>query len=173
MKVCYMSLVLGLLATCAYAADKTTKSSDQSPSSSSYTRQAIQETQRGLNFNDRDDFEAASKGFIATWPDREIKTSGMPYVVDSLKLALDTPAPATVNPSLWRQAGLNSYNGLFKVTDKVYQIRGFDISNMTLIEGKSGWIVIDPLSSVETAAAGLKLANEKLGQKPEIGRAHV
>ena len=56
-------------------------------------------------------------------------------------------APTTVNPSLWRQALLNNRVGLFKVSDKIYQLRGFDLANMTLIEGASGWIVIDPLTS--------------------------
>ena len=61
-------------------------------------------------------------------------------------------APDTVNPSLWRQARLNMNNGLFQVTDRIYQVRGFDISNMTIIEGSRGLIVIDPLISTEVAA---------------------
>ena len=67
-----------------------------------------------------------------------------------------TRRPDTVNPSLWRQARLNMLHGLFKVTDRIYQVRGFDISNMTLIEGDSGLIVIDPLISTETARAGAR-----------------
>ena len=66
-------------------------------------------------------------------------------------------APDTVNPSLWRQARLNMANGLFQVTDRIYQVRGFDISNMTIIEGDRGLIVIDPLISAEVARAGLEL----------------
>jgi len=75
-------------------------------------------------------------------------------------------APDTVNPSLWRMARLNLANGLFKVTDRLYQLRGFDIANMTVIEGSDGRIVIDPLTSVETARAALALVDEHLGARP-------
>nr|WP_272211116.1 alkyl sulfatase dimerization domain-containing protein [Marinicella sp. W31]MDC2876998.1 alkyl sulfatase dimerization domain-containing protein [Marinicella sp. W31] len=81
---------------------------------------------------------------------------------------LEGKAPATVNPSLWRQGQLNAINGLFEVTDGIYQIRGFDLSNMTLVRGDTGWIVIDPLVSEETARAGLELANRELGALPVV-----
>ncbi|WP_413912999.1 alkyl/aryl-sulfatase [Candidatus Skiveiella danica] len=79
---------------------------------------------------------------------------------------LDGKAADTVNPSLWRHAQLNAYIGLFKVTDGVYQLRGFDIANMTLIEGKTGWIVVDPLTAPETSSAALAFARQHLGDKP-------
>ena len=63
-------------------------------------------------------------------------------------------APVSVNPSLWRQARLNNIHGLFEVTKGVYQIRGYDLANMSLIEGKTGWIVVDPLTAKETARKG-------------------
>src|SRR5690606_8785280 len=75
-------------------------------------------------------------------------------------------APDTVNPSLWRQAKINNHHGLFKVTDGVYQLRGFDISNMSIIEGQTGWIIVDPLTTKETAAAAIAFAREHLGNKP-------
>ena len=75
-------------------------------------------------------------------------------------------APDTVNPSLWRQARLNMNNGLFQVTDRIYQVRGFDISNMTIIEGSRGLIVIDPLVSTEVARAALELYWQHRGRKP-------
>ena len=75
-------------------------------------------------------------------------------------------APASVNPSLWRQAKLNSLHGLFEVVPGIWQVRGYDVSNMTIIEGSSGWIVVDPLTAKETAAAGWALARRKLGEKP-------
>ncbi len=121
-----------------------------------------------LDFTDKQDFEDANRGFIATLPDMEIKDA-KGHVIWNLKdyAFLDKEkAPATVNPSLWRQARLNMANGLFKVTDKIYQIRGFDLSNMTIIEGKTGLIVIDPLISPECAKAGLDLYYEKMGKKP-------
>ena len=75
-------------------------------------------------------------------------------------------APATVNPSLWRQALLNNQIGLFKVRDGIWQLRGFDLANITLIEGKTGWIVVDTLTARETAAAAMAFARQHLGNKP-------
>src|SRR3546814_20159588 len=74
-------------------------------------------------------------------------------------------APDTVNPSLWRQARLNAIHGLFEVVpDKIWQVRGYDLSVMTIIRGDTGWIVVDPLLSEETAAAGWKLFAATLGR---------
>src|SRR5262247_82025 len=112
-----------------------------------------------LPFADTQDFEDARRGFIGSLPEVEI-TNATGHVVWSLKeygfLAAEE-APATVNPSLWRQARLNMHHGLFQVTDRLYQVRGFDISNMTIIEGERGLVVIDPLISTEVARAGLDL----------------
>jgi alkyl sulfatase BDS1-like metallo-beta-lactamase superfamily hydrolase len=79
---------------------------------------------------------------------------------------LDDDAPPTVNPSLWRQARLNREHGLYQVAPKIYQVRGYDISNLSLIEGDTGWIVIDPLTSTETARAAMDLVREHLGDRP-------
>lgn len=68
-------------------------------------------------------------------------------------------APATVNPSLWRRMKILRQHGLYKVTDNIWQVRGFDVSNMTVIKGQTGWILIDPLTTRETAAAALELVN--------------
>lgn len=112
-----------------------------------------------LPFADRQDYEDAVRGFVGTLPEVLIKNA-KDQVVWNLKdyAFLQRPeAPPTVNPSLWRQAQLNYQNGLFKVTEGLYQIRGFDISNMTIIEGRTGLIVIDPLLCLEVAKAGLDL----------------
>lgn len=82
---------------------------------------------------------------------------------------LDEQCPATVNPSLFRRAQLVLKNGLYKVTDGIHQIRGFDLSNMTLVEGDIGIIVIDPLISAECAAAGLALYRKHRGERPVTG----
>ena len=118
-----------------------------------------------LKLDDPQDFEDAKRGFIA-------KPSGQILAADGSVLQdfdawqfLDGKAPATVNPSLWRHAQLNAQTGLFKVTDGIYQLRGFDIANMTLIEGKSGWIVVDPLTSKESAGIALAFARKQLGDK--------
>jgi alkyl sulfatase BDS1-like metallo-beta-lactamase superfamily hydrolase len=75
-------------------------------------------------------------------------------------------APATVNPSLWRQALLNNQIGLFKVTEGIHQLRGFDLANITLVEGRTGWIVIDTATARETAIAAMAFARKHLGDKP-------
>ena len=83
-------------------------------------------------------------------------------------IGLDKPAPDTVNPSLWRNAQLNMNYGLFKVTDRIYQVRGYDLSNITFIQGKTGWIVFDPLISAETAKAAYEPGDQNLGKKPIV-----
>lgn len=122
---------------------------------------------RELPFFDRADFELAERGFIATRADAKIRTSSGDVVFDLDGYAfLSGDAPATVNPSLWRQAQLVTKHGLFKVHDRIYQVRGFDISTVSFILTDSGYIVVDPLTSVETARAALQLANEHLGERP-------
>jgi alkyl sulfatase BDS1-like metallo-beta-lactamase superfamily hydrolase len=111
-------------------------------------------------------FEDAARGLIAR-PTGTIVSADGAVLVDFGALAfLQGAAPATVNPSLWRQARLNANVGLFKVTDGIHQLRGFDISNMTLIDGRTGWIVVDPLTARESAAAAIAFAREHLGDKP-------
>jgi alkyl sulfatase BDS1-like metallo-beta-lactamase superfamily hydrolase len=112
-----------------------------------------------LPIDDKRDFDDAHRGFMATIPDATVKADDG-RIVWSLKdySFLDTEsAPATVNPSLWRQARLNTIHGLFKVTDRVYQVRGFDEANITFVEGTKGLIIVDTLTSVETARAALAL----------------
>ena len=103
------------------------------------------------------DFEAARRGLIAPVPEGMVRTAGGTVLWNLGEYAFidGELAPATVNPSLWRMARLNLANGLFKVTDRLYQLRGFDISNMTVIEGDSGLILIDPLTTAEVARAAL------------------
>ncbi|GGN85168.1 alkyl/aryl-sulfatase [Nocardia rhizosphaerihabitans] len=120
-----------------------------------------------LDYQDRTDFENADRGFIATLtPMRITKADGTVVFDTSGYSFLDGPCPDTVNPSLFRQAQLCVKNGLYKVVDGIYQIRGFDISNMTIVEGDTGIIVIDPLISAECAAAGLQLYREERGDRP-------
>lgn len=130
--------------------------------------------QHGLDFLDKQDFLDAERGFIATIKDPQIKNKEGRTVYDasSFDFTRDKPAPDTVNPSLWRVSQLNAKHGLFKVTDGIYQIRGFDLSNMTIIEGKEGLIIIDPLISEETARAGLELYYQEVKQ-PETGKRPV
>ena len=120
-----------------------------------------------LPAEDRQDFDFADHGFLGTRADPLIKRDDGQATWNLAAYGfLKGPAPATVNPSLWRQAQLLSKHGLFKVSDRVYQVRGFDISNITFVRGDTGWIVIDPLTMKETAKAALDLVNDKLGVLP-------
>ena len=125
---------------------------------------------QALPFNDRADFDDANRGFIATVPDGTIPGPGGKPAWDNNQYDFlkNEQAPPTVNPSLWRQARLNAINGLFKVTDRVYQVRGLDISNMTIIEGDTGLILIDPLLTNETAKAALELYLKNRPAKPVV-----
>jgi len=112
------------------------------------------------------DFEQAQRGFIARDPALQVKDQEGNIIFDQTAYQfIQGEAPASVNPSLWRQEKLNNMHGLFKVTDGIYQLRGHDLANMTLIEGDSGWIVVDPLSSKETAARAMELVRKELGDK--------
>jgi alkyl sulfatase BDS1-like metallo-beta-lactamase superfamily hydrolase len=120
-----------------------------------------------LPFNDTQDFEDAQRGFLGSWPEADIRNE-QGRVVWSFTDAsfLDDEATDTVNRSLWRQARLNRIHGLFHITDRIYQVRGFDASKMTLIEGDQGLIVVDALISTETARAALDLYHRHRGSRP-------
>ncbi|MET9213035.1 MULTISPECIES: alkyl/aryl-sulfatase [unclassified Nocardia] len=122
------------------------------------------------DYTDRTDFDNADRGWIASLDPCVITADDGRVVWDMASYGfLDGECPDTANRSLWRQGQLCARHGLYQVTDRVYQIRGFDLSNMTLIEGDTGVIVVDPLVSVEVAAAGLKLYREHRGDKPVTG----
>ncbi len=123
-----------------------------------------------LPFADTADFEAAKRGLIATVPEGIVRTGGGTVLWNLGEYAFidGELAPDTVNPSLWRMARLNLANGLFKVTDRLYQLRGFDIANLTVIEGDSGLILIDPLTTAEVARAALELYYAHRPRKPVV-----
>src|SRR5690606_26504285 len=109
----------------------------------------------------------ASRGFLAPPPSQQVLGDhGAPvWDLDQYSF-LDDDCPDTVNPSLWRQARLNRHAGLFEVADGFYQVRGLDLANVTFIRGDRGWVVVDPLTASETAAAALALVNQELGARP-------
>ncbi len=122
-----------------------------------------------LPLADPQDFEDAQRGLIASDPDLRITGPGDAVIWDMPSYDfIKGAAPTSVNPSLWRHATLNNYQGLFKVADGIYQIRGYDISNMSLIEGKSGWIIVDPLTARETVLRAMDFAGKQLGHKPVV-----
>ena len=135
---------------------------------SEVTRAAHARATADLPLHDRSDYEHAARGFVATIDPPTIRNDAGRVVWDlSTYDFLAGAAPDTVHPSLWRLAQLNCHHhGLFTVAPGLHQIRGFDISNMSIVEGDTGYIVIDPLTCVETAAAGMRLVREQLGDKP-------
>ncbi len=121
-----------------------------------------------LPFSDTADFDDASRGFLGTLQNAAI-TNAQGRVVWTLEpygFLAEEKAPATVNPSLWRQSRLNMQHGLFEVVPGVYQVRGLDIANMTLIEGERGVIVVDTLTSIEGARAAMELYFQHRGRRP-------
>jgi len=124
----------------------------------------------GPSMEDRTDFEDARRGLVATGDPVTVSTADGRTAFDLTRFAyLEAECPDTVHPNLWRQAQLCAVHGLFEVTDGIYQVRGYDLSNMTLVEGDRGVVVIDPLISSETAAAGLALYRTHRGEHPVTG----
>lgn len=121
------------------------------------------------NFADTQDFAFADRGFVATRKDPKITGAGGNVVWDlSAFDFLKAQSSATVNPSLWRQGQLMARHGLYQVSENIWQVRGFDLANITFVKGATGWIVIDTLGANETAKAALDLANEHLGSRPVV-----
>lgn len=133
---------------------------------SATTVQANAQFAQTLPLDEAQGFEDAKRGLIARPEGKILAADGSVLIdFDAFKF-VDGAAPPTVNPSLWRHAKLNAQIGLFKVVDGVYQLRGFDMGNITLIEGKTGWIVVDALTCRETASAAMAFARKHLGDKP-------
>lgn len=142
----------------------------QEPSQS--TLQSNQALQAYLPFSDDSDFEDATRGFIATLEADTIKgpeaiagPGGVVYDFRQFDF-LKGDAPDTANPSLWRQSKLNAMSGLFEVVPGIYQVRAFDLATMSFIRGDTGWIVVDPLTANETAAAGMELLRKHVEDLP-------
>ncbi|MCV6587011.1 MAG: MBL fold metallo-hydrolase [Marinibacterium sp.] len=153
---------LGVLAlACTFAAQVNAQDA------TSATQAANAAVLEELNFSNRQDFEDATRGFIgAIDPPVVVDDEGtVVWDLDAYEF-LKADAPATANPSLWRQAQLNALHGLYEITDGVYHVRGYDLSNMVVIEGETGWIVVDPLISGPVAAAAMDLVNRELGERP-------
>ncbi len=155
------------------AAEQTTESNqtlnlnaDIKPASQ-YTADANKQVYALLDFDDTAEFDNATRGLIASPDALEITNAEGRVVWSQAAYAfLDNDAPDTANPSLWRNAQLNHISGLFEVTDGIYQVRGYDMTNITFIKGDTGWIIVDPLMSVECSAAAFNLVKEELGDYP-------
>lgn len=174
----YILLVLAMCALASCGPDKDTgmrvkdfgpdADADGHVKATQFTVDAQVAFVEGLPIDDPEDFELARRGFIATDEGLVIKHEDGRVIwdADSYAKLVEGDCPPSVNPSLWRQAQLNSIHGLFKVTDRIYQVRGYDLSNMTIIEGDEGRILIDPLTATETARAALNLVERELGERP-------
>ncbi len=121
-----------------------------------------------MPFEDVRDFEEQERGFIAKPDYTQIMADAghVAWDMGRYSFLLEGKDYQSIHPSLQRMAILNMNYGLYKVMDGIYQIRGYDLSNITFIEGKTGWIIFDPLTSAETARAALKFINEKIGARP-------
>ncbi|MCI0913357.1 alkyl/aryl-sulfatase [Pseudomonas putida] len=162
MRLRYLPTLLALALPSAVLAQAPAKDATE------LTRQSNQQWLQRLPFENRADFDNARRGLLES-ADQAVLNADGKTVWDLQRYAfLKGEAPATVNPSLWRIAQLNTIAGLFKVTDRIYQIRGMDLANMTLIEGEQGLIVMDPLLSVETARAGLAMYFRHRPQRPVV-----
>ena len=154
------SILLSLLPLNLQA--KTATSSTQTSNNAVYSK---------LPFNDTEDFKDAAQGLLLK-PDtltiKDKKTGAVIWDLEAYKkfITLENKSPSTVNPSLWRNAQLNLQYGLFEVTDGIYQVRGYDLANITFIRGKTGWIVYDIGSVQETSAAAYELITQKFGKRP-------
>lgn len=160
--VAWSAWVALAIAACARVPDESHADGDVTPS----VRRANAAVAAAADLGDAASFEDAGRGFIAA-PTGQVRNVDGEVVWDfDAHAFVDGEAPPTVNPSLWRQAMLNNRIGLFKVTDGVWQLRGFDLANITLIQGESGWIVVDALTSYETAQAAMAFARAHLGDQP-------
>ncbi|MQV60705.1 alkyl/aryl-sulfatase, partial [Sinorhizobium meliloti] len=148
----------------AYAQDAATQKD-----ATEATRAANDALLTQLPFDDTSDFDDAKRGLIAPLPTEMIQGQGGNAIWNPQQYGFITEGaetPATVNPSLWRQSQLINISGLFEVTEGLYQVRNFDLSNMTIIEGTEGITIVDPLVSSETAKAALDLYRKHRGDKP-------
>ena len=150
------------------AAEVAEKRSSAKPASS-HTITQQNEVKQALPFANKKDFALAEKGLIVRPEQVEIFNDDgtLAWELGNYQFLLEDHA--SVNPSLLRQARLNYQYGLFKITENIYQVRGYDLSNFTVIKGDTGWIVFDPLLTPATAKAALKLVNDTLGQRPVTG----
>ncbi|EHA1125830.1 alkyl/aryl-sulfatase [Vibrio navarrensis] len=167
MKTVYKPTLLAvLIATSAPVLAHSFTSETKAPSA---TTQAFAAEQRStLPFADKEDFRLVEKGLIAQQKDLQIKDASGKVVweLGNYSFLLDGRDYDSIHPSLQRQAQLNMHHGLYKVSERIYQVRGYDLANITFVQGDTGWIVFDPLTVPATAKAALDFVNQELGERP-------
>ncbi|MDJ0750132.1 MAG: alkyl sulfatase dimerization domain-containing protein [Woeseiaceae bacterium] len=156
---------------CACGSDDSTTTVVQGKPASEFTIALQNDLRHDLPFDDRRDFDEHSRGFIAAPAERRIvdDAGNLVWDIGRYEFLLSGEEFDTVHPSLQRQATLNMNFGLYEVVpNRIYQLRGFDLANMTLVRGETGWIVFDVLLVKETAEAALAFANAQLGERPVV-----
>lgn len=154
----------------AWAQAPVTPAQPQAKDASVATRAANQAAMTNMPMGDKQSFDDANRGLIESATDQLILgPTGRPvWTLRGYEFLSKEEAPDSVHPGLWRHARVNMANGLFRVTDRMYQVRGFDLSNMTIIEGNTGLIVVDPLVSTETAQAAMAMFYKHRPRKPVV-----
>lgn len=179
-------LVMASVPTVAYAQEESTESTENTDTltpdkkpATTITKQINEDVYQVLDFDDTQEEEFAKKGFI-TAPDSLQITDDDGNVVwnmDNYDFVRDADSPDSANPSLWRNTKSNANYGLFQVSDDIYQVRGYDLSNMTFVRTDNGWIIMDCLASSDTAKAALELFKSEMGDIPIvaviISHAHI
>lgn len=165
-------LVMASAPTVAYAQEESTESTENTDTltpdkkpATTITKQINEDVYQVLDFDDTQEEEFAKKGFI-TAPDSLQITDDDGNVVwnmDNYDFVRDADSPDSANPSLWRNTKSNANYGLFQVSDDIYQVRGYDLSNMTFVRTNNGWIIMDCLASSDTAKAALELFKSEMG----------
>ena len=167
MSFCVYSLPLLFALTLHTSSANSGEASSNVPPSES-TKAYFSSSTSNLDWGDQRDFKNAERGLIAIPENKTIvaENGQLVWVFKDYQSLKKQPAPDTVHPILWRQTQLNASTGLFRVTDRIYQIRGFDLANMTIIESNTGIIIIDPLTSIESARAALTFYSKSRGERP-------
>jgi len=137
---------------------------------SKHTMAVLEKARASLPFGDKQDFDEQKKGFIAAPSYMKIMADAghVAWDMDRWQWVLESEDFDSVHPSLVRQAKLNMNYGLYEVIPGFYQVRGFDLANITFVKGKTGWIVFDPGTALETARAAKELVDEHLGKRPVV-----
>jgi alkyl sulfatase BDS1-like metallo-beta-lactamase superfamily hydrolase len=162
------ALALGI-SFAAHAAASDALSAPSGKPASTLTAARNAEVLKQLPFADRADYDAARRGLVAPFAGQITNADGrVVWDTHAYDFLLEDKAPASVNPSLWRHAQLNANAGLFQVSQRIYQLRGMDLANMTVVEGDGGLIVIDPLYAAETARAAIELYYKHRLRKPVV-----
>ena len=177
-KVILSSVVIFIIAI-TYSCDQKDSSNNSSDighfdskgkAPSEFTIAKWEELKNTMPFEDKRDFEEQKKGFIASPEYTEIMADAghVAWSMGKYSFLLEDKDYQSIHPSLQRQAVLNMNYGLYEVIPGIYQVRGFDLANITFVKGKTGWIVFDPLTAAETARAALELINKHLGERPVV-----